>query len=259
MLKAGIFLDMENLNINGGWGMRYDVIKRLVEEQGTTVLRANVYVAVDTVRESKDYEYKEASQKRREKMRLAGYHIVEKEVKRYRNPDGTESLKANADLDMAVDAILQAENLDYIMIGSGDGDFLRLVRALQNKGKRVDAIGFNNVSGDLRREVDYYFPGSIIPDLIPIKNNCNRIRFRGIVDYVNDEKGFGFLSIRTGYRVTDIESGIFCHITQITENGESITNDRFSSLALKNAIIEFDRVKSLKGGFAAENAIVYQC
>ena len=45
MLKAGIFLDIENLSRNGGWGMRYDPIKALVEAQGATVLRANAYIA----------------------------------------------------------------------------------------------------------------------------------------------------------------------------------------------------------------------
>lgn len=258
MLKAGIFLDMENLNMNGGWGMRYEIIRELVEAQGTTVLRANAYVAVDMAREKRDYDYKEKAQSRREKIRLAGFHIVEKEVKRYRNADGTETVKANADLDMAVDAILQAENLDYILLGSGDGDFLRLVRALQNKGKRVDAIAFNNVSGDLRREVDYYFPGAIIPKLLPVRNNAQKIRYRGVLDYVNDDKGFGFLSIRTGYKVTDIESGIFCHISNVTEDGVNISNDRFSSLGSYNEIIEFDRVDSERGGHQAENAVVYK-
>ena len=46
MLKAGIFLDMENLAKNGAWGMRLDAIKELVESQGTTILRANAYLAV---------------------------------------------------------------------------------------------------------------------------------------------------------------------------------------------------------------------
>ena len=47
MLKAGIFLDMENLMRNGGWGIRYDAVKALAEAQGAIVLRANAYVAVD--------------------------------------------------------------------------------------------------------------------------------------------------------------------------------------------------------------------
>ena len=38
MLKAGIFLDVENLSRNGGWGMRYDVLRELVQAQGAIVL-----------------------------------------------------------------------------------------------------------------------------------------------------------------------------------------------------------------------------
>ena len=256
MLKPGIFLDAENLKMNGGWGMKFGIIRKLVEEQGATILRANAYIAVDSERERQDYEYKEKAQKFRELIRLAGFHINGKEVKRFRNTDGTETIKANADLDMAVDALLQSENLDYVMIGSGDGDFLRLVRALQNKGKRVDAIAFSNVSGELKREVDYYFPGPTIPELLP-SNNTQENRFRGILDYVNEEKGFGFLSIRTGYKVSDIQSNIFCHITNLSENDGEVTNDRFSKLASKNAVIEFDRTESDRG-YQAENAVVYQ-
>lgn len=247
---------MENLIINGGWGMRLDVVKELVEAQGTTILRANAYMAVDSNRERQDAEYRDRAQKYRDRIRMAGFHIVEKEIKRFRNEDGSETVKANADLDMAVDAILQAENLDYILIGSGDGDFLRLVRALQNKGKRVDAIAFSNVSAELKREVDYYFPGSIIPRILPIKDNAQKTKYRGVLEVVM-EKGFGFISIRTGFRVNDIDSGIFCHITQVQESGDAITMERFVELARRNAVIEFDRVESVKG-VQAENAVVYQ-
>lgn len=257
MLKSGIFLDIENLVRNGGWGMRYDAIRELVAEQGTTVLRANAYIAVDTQHEKEDPEYRERQQKYRERVRAAGFHIIEKEVKRYHNEDGTYTTKANADLDMAVDAILQAENLDYILIGSGDGDFCRLVRALQNKGKRVDALAFDNVSGDLRREVDYFFPGAVVPGILPVRHDLDQQRRRGILDAVNAEKGFGFITSRTGYGVTDIESGIFCHISQISEDGESISNERFHELSRRNAVIEFEPYQTEKG-LQAVNAVVHQ-
>ncbi len=256
MLKAGIFIDMENLVINGGWGMRLGVIRELVETQGTIILRANAYMAVDTNRERRDSEYREKSEKYRDRIRMAGFHIVEKEIKRYRNEDGTETVKANADLDMAVDALLQAENLDYIMIGSGDGDFLRLVRALQNKGKRVDALAFTNVSSELKREVDYYFPGSIVPGILSIPDNAKNQKFRGILQNAQD-KGFGFLSTRTGFKVTDIGAGIFCHISSLRENGEPVSNERFLELSRRSAIIEFEKVNAPKG-VQAENAVVYQ-
>lgn len=258
MLKAGIFLDMENLNLNGGWRMRLEALKSLAEAQGTIVLRANAYLAIDSEVERDNQELRERRQKYRDGIRDAGFHIIGKEVKRFKNRDGSVTTKANADLDMAVDALLQADNLDYIMIGTGDGDFIRLVRALQNKGKRVDVIAFNNVSNELKREADYYFAGATIPNLLPIPNNAEQTRFRGVLDYVNDEKGYGFISIRTGYAITDVQSQIFCHITNVKENNSSITNDRFSVLAAKNAVIEFDRIQDDKGRHQAKDAIVYQ-
>ena len=59
MLKSGIFLDIENLSHNGGWGMRFDVIKALAKAQGTEVLRANAYMAADRKREREDVDYRE--------------------------------------------------------------------------------------------------------------------------------------------------------------------------------------------------------
>jgi uncharacterized LabA/DUF88 family protein len=140
MLKSGIFLDIENLSHNGGWGMRFDVIKALAKAQGTEVLRANAYMAADRKREREDVDYRERANAYRDAIRRNGFHLILKRVKRFYDHEGQVVMKANADLDLAVDALLQAENLDYILLGSGDGDFNRLVRALQNKGKRVDVL-----------------------------------------------------------------------------------------------------------------------
>ena len=44
MLKAGIFLDIENLSRNGGWGMRFDVIKKRMCGDGHLVAETETYV-----------------------------------------------------------------------------------------------------------------------------------------------------------------------------------------------------------------------
>jgi hypothetical protein len=54
MLKAGIFLDLENLSRTGGRGCRYGVIRKLVEAQRAMILRANTYLAIDIAREEAD-------------------------------------------------------------------------------------------------------------------------------------------------------------------------------------------------------------
>ena len=59
LLKAGIFLDMENLNRCGGHGIQFRQIKALVEAQQAVVVRANAYMAMDRERENMDPEYRQ--------------------------------------------------------------------------------------------------------------------------------------------------------------------------------------------------------
>ena len=86
-------------------------------------------MAVDAEREEREPAYRQRNEDYRSAIRRNGFHLVLKEVKRYRNADGEVVTKANSDLDLAVDALLQSQNLDYILLGTGDGDFLRLVRS----------------------------------------------------------------------------------------------------------------------------------
>lgn len=249
MLKAGIFLDVENLNRNGGWGLRYEIIKELAEGQGTTVLRANAYLAMDSEREKTDQQYRDRNENYRSAIRRTGFHLVLKEVKKYYDSEGELVVKANADLDLAVDALLQSENLDYILLGSGDGDFLKLVRALQTRGKRVDLISFANTSSELKSEVDNYFSGFLVPGIL--RDSSNQ-KFRGILHAFNEERGFGFLTMRTGLKPSDIIDNIFCHVNQFNLDGRPADNSYISELRFKRAILEFDLVES-KDGLKAVN------
>lgn len=257
MLKAGIFLDVENLSRNGGWGMRYHIVSGLVTAQQAVVVRANAYMAIDRDREADDPIFRKRSEEFRNAIRRAGFHLVLKEVRRYRNDEGEIILKANADLDLAVEALLQAENLDYILLGSGDGDFLRLVRALQSRGKRVDLLSFANTSEALRQEVDYYHSGFLVPDLLPagaIASSANNNgdeeteRLRGILYAVNEEKGYGFILTRRGLAVGDVRPDIFVHIRDFVNPPDNAT---FANLKTREAILEFDVVSTGEGRYRA--------
>jgi len=256
MLKAGIFLDMENLSRNGGWGMQYNVIKDLVRAQDTVVVRANAYLAIDVERESRDNEMRDRNEKYRSAIRRNGFHLILKTVKRYQNADGEVVLKANADLDLAVDALLQADNLDYILLGSGDGDFLRLVRALQNRGKRVDLLSFDNTSSELKNEVDNYFYGFLIPGLLT-SDGSKRDRLRGFMHMVDADKGYGFIHVRTGLSADSVRADIFCHINEFTRNGQVVDNAAFADLVRRRAIIEFEMRETDKG-LQAVNAVEFR-
>ena len=257
MLKAGIFLDMENLNRCGGYAIRFRQIKALVEAQQAVVVRANAYMAVDRERESMDAEYRQKRETYRNRARREGYLLIPKEVRRYLTSEGETVVKADADLELAVDALLQSENLDYVLLGSGDGDFVRLVRALQNRGKRVDLLSFMNTSTELRQEVDYHFSGYLVPDILFSDRGPNH-RLRGILHAVNEEKGYGFLTVQTGLGVDTIREDIFLHITDLrTARGGVVSNADFAHLRMRGAIIEFE-VENDGGREKAINAVEFQ-
>ncbi|MFB6265189.1 MAG: NYN domain-containing protein [Bradymonadaceae bacterium] len=249
MLKGAIFLDMENLMRCGGWNIRFDAVRELVEAQGVTVVRANAYMAVDEEREEDDEEYRKKKLEYRSAVRRAGFHLVRTKVKRYDNADGETVLKANADVDLAIDALLQSENLDYILLGSGDGDFVRLVRALQNRGKRVDLLSFDNTSTELRREVDYHFSGFLYPGILPKPDDEADNRKRGFIHMVDEEKGYGFATIKTGFQPDDQRTDVFVHITDFRRN---LDNEEFARLKTYEDIIEFDLVEN-EDGVQAKN------
>ncbi len=256
MLKAGIFIDVENLSRNGGWGIQFHTIRDIVEAQNAVVLRANAYLAIDLEREGEDPDHQRKNEDYRAAIRRNGFHLILKEVRRYRNDQGEVVLKANADLDLAVDAVLQSENLDYILLGSGDGDFLRLVRALQNRGKRVDLLSFDNTSTDLRKEVDNHFNGFLTPGLIRSDDRTRSQRKRGFLYKVNEEQGYGFVAMRVGLGADDQRYDIFLHINDFSRDGRGVDNSGFADLKRRQAVIEFE-LKETEKGSQAVNAVEY--
>ena len=168
MLKTGIYVDAENIRLSGGYGMRYDILAELGKTGNSALLRANSYVVEDQRRIEKDQEYRQKLYNYFDILRKCGFKLIKKYVKRFVDEAGEITTKANADMDLAIDALLQSRNLDRVILVSGDGDFARLVNALQNKGCRVEVIGFKNVSGELREAADFYLSGFLIPGLLPI-------------------------------------------------------------------------------------------
>lgn len=199
--KIGIYVDVENITMNGGRGMQYDVIRQFACRGGGDPLRLNAYVRFDEERaRSGDPTYDRVLEFHH-RMRDAGFKVVEKPIRWYRDASGERYGKANADLDMAVDMLLQSERLDRVVLVSGDGDFTKVVEALQNRGLRLEVVGFNNVSAALQNQADLYMPGFLIPDLLPLQANGEErkpwgeegSRVRGTCHWFDDEKGYGFV------------------------------------------------------------------
>jgi len=56
--RVGVFVDAENVRYNGGYQMRYDVLRRFAARDGGILQRLNTYMAFDAERAREDHEYK---------------------------------------------------------------------------------------------------------------------------------------------------------------------------------------------------------
>ena len=165
--RVGVYIDASNVYRNGGSRMRYDVLREFACRDGSEVVRLNAYVSYDAERARVDPAYSSSVNKFFAVIRDLGYKVIIKDVKWYRDESGERYGKANADLDLAVDMLLQSAKLARVVLVSGDGDFTRVVRAVQNRGCRVELVAVDNVATALRCEADIFYSGYIIPNLVP--------------------------------------------------------------------------------------------
>jgi uncharacterized LabA/DUF88 family protein len=241
--RVGVYVDAENIRYNGGYQMRYDVLRRFAGREKGILQRLNTYIAYDEERAREDFEYKKKSKTYQQMVRDFGWKVTTKIVRRYTDEAGNVSTKANADLDMAVDAMLQSEKLDLVIMVTGDGDFLQVVNALQNRGCRVELIAFKNISRNLQQEVDEFWSGYLIPDLLPIsyepRNEWGKPGscVRGVCTKWFPDKGYGFLrfidKLSPDLWITDPREpdspyvSVFCHANEVAEEvGEELLMNR---------------------------------
>lgn len=90
-----------------------------------------------------------------------GYTIVTKPTKEFTDATGRRKIKGNMDIELAIDVMEMADRLDHIVLFSGDGDFRRLVEAVQRKGVRVTVISTIKssppmIADELRRQADSF-------------------------------------------------------------------------------------------------------
>jgi uncharacterized LabA/DUF88 family protein len=71
------------------------------------------------------------------KLEQFGYTLFLKPVKLYEQDDGTTKRKANCDVDMAFYLMKEKDNFDRVVVLSGDGDFLPVLKYLREISKEV--------------------------------------------------------------------------------------------------------------------------
>ena len=163
--RIGLFIDGSNLYA-AARSLAFDIdYKRLLDifAKKGRLIRAFYYTAL-----IEDQEYSPI-RPLVDWLDYNGYTMVTKPTKEFTDSSGRRKIKGNMDIKLAIDVLEMAEHLDHIVLFSGDGDFRRLVEAVQRRGVRVSVVStFRSsppmVADELRRQADRFIE---LQDLAP--------------------------------------------------------------------------------------------
>lgn len=167
--KLAVFVDGPNL-YGMAKGLQFDVdYKKLHASfaKDAILLRAFYYTAIS---EGDDFT---PLRPLVDFLEYNGWKMVTKPMVEFTDSQGRVRRKGDMTVDLVVDALEIAEHVDHLVIFSGDGDFWRLVDALQRRGKRVTIVSTIKTTppmcaDELRRIADRFV------DLADIKDQIQR-------------------------------------------------------------------------------------
>jgi uncharacterized LabA/DUF88 family protein len=145
--NVAVFVDVANIFYAAkAAGVDIDYVTLLkAASAGRDLVRAYAYTGLDPDNENQRNFH--------DFLRRSNYKVVSKDIRKY----GDGKVKANLDIELVVDMMKTARNLDIAIVVSGDGDFAPAIRAVQEQGVRVEVISFRgNTSSDLIEVADQF-------------------------------------------------------------------------------------------------------
>ena len=167
--RVALFIDGANLYATAktlGFDIDYRRLLKVFREKGRLV-RAYYYTAL-----VEDQEYSPI-RPLIDWLDYNGYTMVTKPTKEFTDAMGRRKIKGNMDIELAIEMMQLADQLDHVVLFSGDGDFRSLVQAVQNKGRRVTVVSTLTtrppmIADDLRRQTDQFI------DLADLRDEIGR-------------------------------------------------------------------------------------
>jgi uncharacterized LabA/DUF88 family protein len=174
--RIAILIDGPNLHATSKT-LGFDVdFKRLLTEFESrgALLRAFYYTAI-----IEDQEYSSA-RPLIDWLDYNGYTVVTKPTKEFIDASGRRKVKANMHIELTVNAMELAANVDEMILFSGDGDFRSLVEAVQRRGVRVTVVSSiacqpAMAADELRRQADDFIDLKLLQQRIG-RSPIERIR-----------------------------------------------------------------------------------
>jgi len=173
MIRVGVFCDVENvvstfalIKQKVRFERLLNFVKEESEREGKILWKAVAFVPK-----------KESHENLINALSFQGWRVITKAVRTL--PDG--SIKANMDLDMAIEILQTSPYLEEIVLITGDGDFVPIIDLLSKMGKRVWVIGTRkgSVAIDLIRVSDKYINITDIPEDYKILEFYDEFKHQG--------------------------------------------------------------------------------
>src|SRR5687767_13612676 len=155
--RLALFIDGANLYSAAralGFDIDYRKLLKVFRDRGRLV-RAYYYTAL-----VEDQEYSPL-RPLVDWLDYNGFTMVTKPTKEFTDAMGRRKIKGNMDIELAIDVLEMSDKLDHVVLFSGDGDFRRLVEAVQRRGVRVSVVSTVRsqppmVADELRRQADLF-------------------------------------------------------------------------------------------------------
>jgi uncharacterized LabA/DUF88 family protein len=169
--RVGLFIDGANLHAAAralGFDIDYKRLLKHFQEQ-CHLIRAFYYTAL-----IEDQEYSPL-RPLVDWLDYNGFTMVTKPTKEFTDAMGRRKIKGNMDIELAIDVLEMSAHLDQVVLFSGDGDFRRLVEAVQRRGVRVSVVSTVRstppmVADELRRQADMFVE---LEELAPMVARAN--------------------------------------------------------------------------------------
>ena len=186
--RIGLFIDGSNLYA-AARSLGFDIdYKRLREEFAGKgrLIRALYYTAL-----VEDQEYSPI-RPLVDWLDYNGYTLVTKPTKEFTDAMGRRKVKGDMDIEIAVDMMELSGALDHIVLFSGDGDFRRVIEAVQRKGVLVSVVSTIRsqppmIADELRRQADNFIELQELETLIAREPKWRNERARVLREPMDEE------------------------------------------------------------------------
>lgn len=160
--RVALFVDTQNLyhsaRENAGRNVDYETLLQAAG-RGRRMVQANAY-AVEREGDSTAFGFIT-------KLTTLGYRVNRRKLRVHRADDqGRTLLEGDWDMGIAADIVRAWDSFDVLALASGDGDFVPLVKLVQEQGKRVEVMAIRQtVAQNLLDAVDRFIDLSDLPGI----------------------------------------------------------------------------------------------